>query len=134
MYRRKGASPGGAGSRQRGSPLRSGWPPPTVRAVTSTPDCSAVTGDTPPSDQHEARDRFLALVADARAAVQAALAPQPDDGVGRVDAPAPGPREDTSGEGPAARQSPSPAQRLEQAVSALLGGRAVERAEVPVVG
>ena len=114
--------------------MRWGWPPPTVRAVTSTPDCSAATGDTPPSDQHEARDRFLTLVADARAAVQAALTPQLDDGVGRVDAPEPGAREDTSGEGPAARQAPSPAQRLEQAVSALLGGRALERAEVRVVG
>ena len=102
--------------------------------MTSTPDCFAVTGDTPPSDQHTARDRFLALVADARAAVQAALVPQPDDGVGRVDAPEPGAREDTSGERPAAPENPSVAQRLEQVVSVLLDGQAVERAEVRVVG
>ena len=102
--------------------------------MTSTPDCFAVTGDTPPSDQHTARDRFLALVADARAAVQAALVPQPDDGAGRVDAPEPGSRDDTSGERPAARESPSAAQRLEQVVSVLLDGQAVERAEVRVVG
>jgi hypothetical protein len=102
--------------------------------VTSTPDCFAVTGDTPLSDQHNARDRFLALVADARASVQAALVPQPDDGAGRVLSLEPGSREDTSGEGPAARESPSAAQRLEQVVSVLLGGHAVERAEVRVVG
>ena len=89
----------------------------------------------PLSDEREARDRFLALVADARSAVQAALAPRPDDGGGRVDAPQPGSREDTSGEGgPATSPSPSPGQRLEHAVSALLGGQAVERAEVRVVG
>jgi hypothetical protein len=98
--------------------------------VTSTPDCFAVTGDMPPSDQHKASARFLALVADARAAVQAALAPQPDDGADRVDAPG----EDTSVDCPAAGHSPSAVQRLEQVVSVLLDGHAVERAEVRVVG
>jgi len=102
--------------------------------VTSTPDCFAATGDTSPSTQHQACDRFLALVADARAAVQTALAPQPDDGAGRVDAPEPGSREDTSGMRPAARESSSTVQRLEQVVSVLLDGHAVERAEVRVVG
>jgi hypothetical protein len=102
--------------------------------VTSTSDCFAVTGDTPPSDQHKARDRFLALVAAARAATQAALAPQSDDGPGRVDAPERGSREDTSGERPAPRETPSAAQRLEQVVRVLLDGHAVERAEVRVVG
>ena len=99
--------------------------------MTSTPDCFAVTGDTPHSDQHKARDRFLALVADARAAVQAALAPQPDDG---VDPPERDSREDASGERPTARESPSATQRLEQVVGVVLDGRAVERAEVRVVG
>jgi len=117
-----------------GSPLRSGWPPPTVRAGTSTPDCFAVTGDTSPSTQREARDRFLTLVAAARAAVQAALAPQPGNGAGRVDTPKPGSREDASGERPAAGESPSEVQPLEQVVSVLLDGRAVQRAEVRVVG
>jgi hypothetical protein len=102
--------------------------------VTSTPDCFAVTGDTPPSDQHKARDRFLALVADTRAAVQAALAPQSDDGAGRVDAPEPGSCEDTSDERRAAPGSPSAGQRLEQVVSVLFDGHAVERAQVRVVG
>jgi hypothetical protein len=102
--------------------------------VTSTPDCFAVTGDTPHPARHETRDRFLALVAAARAAVQAALAPQPDDGAGRVDSPEPGPREGTSGEHPAALESSSAVQRLERVVSVLLDGHAVERAEVRVVG
>jgi len=102
--------------------------------MTSTPDCFAATGDTSPSTQHQACDRFLALVADARAAVQTALAPQPDDGAGRVDAPEPGSREDTSGVRPAARNTPSAVQRLEHAVSVLLGGHAVERFEIRVVG
>jgi hypothetical protein len=114
--------------------LRSAYLPPTVQAVTATPACPFATGDTPHSDQHEARDRFLALVADARAAVQAALTPRPDDGARHVAAAERNACEDTSDEAPAAAGDPSAAQRLEQAVSVLLGDRAVERAEVRVIG
>ena len=102
--------------------------------MTSTPDCFAITGDTPHPDQHEARDRFLALVADARTAVQATLAPSPEDGTGHVRAPDYEHCGDQPCAAPADGATPSPALRLERVVSELLDGGTVQHAQVRVVG
>jgi hypothetical protein len=102
--------------------------------VTSTPDCFAVTsGTAQPLPNAAARDRFLALVAETRAAVQAALTASTNEYAGDGRDPATEPSGHAPRGAPTDGTNPSPAQRLERVVSKLFTDTAPERAEVRVV-
>ncbi|MQA35298.1 hypothetical protein [Modestobacter roseus] len=100
--------------------------------MTSTPDCFPITGNTVRPGPSAARDRFLALVAEARTAVEAALTAGTDAATGHMCAPNDGQCGDTAGETATCTRS-TPAQRLDQVVADLLAGNPVERAAVRVI-